>query len=114
MRRRCGPAPGADLIGREFGIQYHAGHVWKLLRQLGWSPQRPAGRALERNEEAIGEWKRRTWPAIRGCKPECVNGFFRQNEEKVERNRWPSRKTWLTSFWRTTRGRKISLAKTGC
>src|SRR5271154_5079926 len=65
MRRRCGPAPGADLIGREFGIQYHAGHVWKLLRQLGWSPQRPAGRALERNEEAIGEWKRRTWPAIK-------------------------------------------------
>lgn len=28
----------ADLIEREFGIHYHAGHVWKLLRQLGWSP----------------------------------------------------------------------------
>ena len=25
----------ADLIEREFGIHYHAGHVWKLLRQLG-------------------------------------------------------------------------------
>ncbi|MEA2874381.1 MAG: hypothetical protein QOH67_4363, partial [Hyphomicrobiales bacterium] len=22
----------ADLIGREFGVHYHAGHVWKLLR----------------------------------------------------------------------------------
>ena len=55
----------ADLIEREFGVHYHAGHVWKLLRQLNWSPQRPKGRAPERNEEAIVEWKRKTWPAIK-------------------------------------------------
>ena len=53
------------LIQEEFGIRYHAGHVWKLLRQLNWSPQRPAGRALERNEEAIDHWKRKTWPGIK-------------------------------------------------
>jgi len=55
----------ADLIEREFGVRYHPGHVWKLLRQLKWSPQRPKGRAVERNEEGIAEWKRRTWPAIK-------------------------------------------------
>jgi transposase len=55
----------ADLIQREFGVSYHAGHVWKILRQLNWSPQRPKGRALERNEEAIAEWKQKTWPAIK-------------------------------------------------
>jgi transposase len=55
----------ADLIEREFGVSYHAGHVWKILRQLNWSPQRPKGRALERNEEAIAEWKQKTWPAIK-------------------------------------------------
>ena len=55
----------AHLIEQEFGVRYHAGHVWKLLRQLNWSPQRPAGRALERNEAAIAEWKRKTWPAIK-------------------------------------------------
>ena len=55
----------AHLIEQEFGVRYHAGHVWKLLRQLNWSPQRPAGRALERNEEAIVEWKQKTWPAIK-------------------------------------------------
>lgn len=55
----------AHLIEQEFGVRYHAGHVWKLLRQLNWSPQRPAGRALERNEQAIIEWKRKTWPAIK-------------------------------------------------
>jgi len=55
----------AHLIEQEFGVHYHAGHVWKLLRQLNWSPQRPAGRALERNEAVIAEWKRKTWPAIK-------------------------------------------------
>lgn len=53
------------LIKEEFGIRYHSGHVWKLLRQLHWSPQRPAGRALERNEEAIDHWKRKTWAGIK-------------------------------------------------
>ena len=55
----------AHLIQEEFGIRYHSGHVWKLLRQLNWSPQRPAGRALERNEEVIDHWKRKTWPGIK-------------------------------------------------
>jgi len=53
------------LIEEEFGVRYHSGHVWKVLRQLNWSPQRPVGRALERDEEAIDQWKRKTWPAIK-------------------------------------------------
>ena len=55
----------AHLIQEEFDVQYHSGHVWKILRQLNWSPQRPAGRALERNEPAIEQWKRKTWPDIK-------------------------------------------------
>ena len=55
----------ADLIERDFGVRYHPGHVWKLLRQLNWSPQRPKGRAVERNEEGIAEWKHHTWPTIK-------------------------------------------------
>ena len=55
----------ARVIHDEFGVRYHEGHVWKVLRALGWSPQRPGGRARERNEEAIREWKRKTWPAIK-------------------------------------------------
>jgi len=55
----------AHLIEQEFGIRYHEGHVWKILIGLGWSPQRPTGRARERNEPAIRAWKSRTWPAIK-------------------------------------------------
>ncbi len=43
----------ARLIGDEFGVDYHEGHVWKILRALDWSPQRPVGKARERNEEQI-------------------------------------------------------------
>jgi transposase len=53
------------LIGRECGVSYHPGHVWKILRQLGWSCQRPAGRALERDEKAIQRWKKERWPELK-------------------------------------------------
>lgn len=55
----------AHLIEQEFGVRYHPGHVWKLLIGLGWSPQRPEGRARERNEAEILHWKRKVWPAIK-------------------------------------------------
>jgi hypothetical protein len=37
-------------------------HAWRLLLALGWTPQRPASRVLERNEAAIRRWKRVRWP----------------------------------------------------
>jgi transposase len=55
----------AHLIEEEFGVRYHEGHVWKILVGLGWSPQRPTGRARERNVEQIRNWKRKTWPATK-------------------------------------------------
>jgi transposase len=55
----------AHLIDNEFGVEYLPGHVWKILDDLGWSCQRPLGRARERNEEAIGRWRRVEWPAIK-------------------------------------------------
>jgi transposase len=55
----------AHLVEKEFGVEYHRGHVWKILVDLGWSCQRPVGRARERNEEEIRRWRRVRWPAIK-------------------------------------------------
>lgn len=55
----------AHLIEQEFGVRYHEGHVWKVLVSLGWSPQRPTGKARERNEEQIRAWNSKTWPGIK-------------------------------------------------
>ena len=40
----------ADLIEQECGVKYQPLQAWRILRQLGWSCQRPVGRALERGE----------------------------------------------------------------
>ena len=55
----------ARLIADECGVAYHEGHVWKILRALEWSPQRPLGKARERNEERIRACRRKTWPATK-------------------------------------------------
>lgn len=55
----------AELIERDFGVKYHAGHVGWLLKKLGWSCQRPTGRAVERDEPAIKRWKKRRWPELK-------------------------------------------------
>lgn len=55
----------AHLIEQQFGVRYHEGHVWKVLIGLGWSPQRPTGRARERDEQRIRVWRKKTWPAIK-------------------------------------------------
>ncbi|MDQ2711894.1 MAG: winged helix-turn-helix domain-containing protein [Acidobacteriota bacterium] len=51
----------ARLIETECGVQYHPGHAWRILRQLGWSCQRPTGRSRERDEAAIRRWKQKRW-----------------------------------------------------
>jgi transposase len=55
----------AVLIEQETGIGYHPGHVWKILKKLGWSCQRPTGRARERDEKAIAHWKKVRWPEVK-------------------------------------------------
>ena len=53
------------LIEQACGVRFTPRHVWWLLRQLGWSCQRPVGRALERDETAIRRWKRVRWPELK-------------------------------------------------
>lgn len=53
------------LIEEQFSVSYHPGHVWRVLRSMGWSCQRPSGKALERDEGAIRRWKRERWPVLK-------------------------------------------------
>jgi transposase len=55
----------AAWIEQRFGIHYHVDHVCRLLHGLGFTPQKPARRAVERDEEAIGQWVSQQWPAIK-------------------------------------------------
>jgi transposase len=60
----------ARLIRLSFGIQYHVDHIGRLLRSMGWTPQKPQRRAVERDEERIQRWIKHQWPQIKK-KPAC-------------------------------------------
>lgn len=53
------------LIRKTTGENYHESHVSRVLRDLGFSCQRPERRAIERDEKKIAQWRRVKWPAIK-------------------------------------------------
>ncbi len=55
----------ATVIERLTGVTYHPGHVWRILRALDWSLQRPATQARERNAAAIRRWVSHRWPGVK-------------------------------------------------
>lgn len=55
----------ATVIERLTGVTYHPGHVWRVLRALGWTLQLPATQARERNAAAIRHWVSHRWPAVK-------------------------------------------------
>jgi transposase len=54
----------ADLIRREFNVSYHHDTVGFLMHDLGFTWQKPACRAKERDEVRIEAWRREVWPEI--------------------------------------------------
>ena len=59
----------AQVIQREFGITYHPAHVSRILKDLGWTPQKPIRRAKQRKETEIRHWKEERWPELKKKPP---------------------------------------------
>src|SRR3972149_1233104 len=55
----------AQLIFDRFGLRYHVDHIGRLLHALGWSPQKPQRRAVERDEDEIRRWVKEEWPRVK-------------------------------------------------
>jgi transposase len=54
-----------QVIEDEFGQQYHAGHVRKLLRQLDYSVQRPTTQLVQADVKQKRKWVRYTYPNLK-------------------------------------------------
>jgi transposase len=54
-----------QLIEAKFTVKMVDSSVWRLLGRLGWSVQRPAGQARERDERAVRTWKAKRWPELK-------------------------------------------------
>jgi putative transposase len=59
-------ARAAALATRLFGVTYTLRGMSYLLHRLGFTPQVPVHRAVERDEAAIAEWRAATWAKVRG------------------------------------------------
>jgi transposase len=50
------------LIERQFGVKFGQTQIWRILGGLGFPVQKPERRAIERDEDAVQTWERKTWP----------------------------------------------------
>lgn len=55
----------AEVIKKEFKITFSEVWVWHIIRDLGFTPQKPQVKAKQRNEKAISEWKTKTLPDLK-------------------------------------------------
>ena len=62
----------AALIEREFGVHYHPRYLERPLKAHGFSVQRPATRAKERDELVIAVWPKRDWVALKKRRAESI------------------------------------------
>lgn len=58
----CGRVAG--VLEEEFGIRYSKSQVSRILKALGWTPQVPITRAIQRDEEVIDRWRSQVWPEL--------------------------------------------------
>lgn len=55
----------AQVIAWEFGVRYHKRHVARLLKELDWTPQKPAVFDIRRDEAEIELWRKEVWPELK-------------------------------------------------
>ena len=53
-----------QLIKDKYDVSYTLQGVGRLLKDWGFTPQRPAKRAIERNDEAVRKWKEEDYPQL--------------------------------------------------
>ena len=57
------------LIATMFHVRVGITTAWEAMRRLGYTPQLPIHRAIERDEPAIAHWRRYQWPAVKESPP---------------------------------------------
>jgi transposase len=67
-------APIVALIATMFHVRVGITTAWEAMRRLGYTPQLPIHRSIERDEAAIAHWRRYQWPAVKGSPPDRPPG----------------------------------------
>jgi transposase len=54
-----------EIIEEEFGIRFHPGHVRKILKEIGFSVQRPTYKLVDADSKKKNKWVRYTYPNLK-------------------------------------------------
>ncbi len=55
----------ADLILKKWNVEYTSSHVRYILRSLRLSFQKPTVKSTKFSQQAVDEWRKHVWPAIK-------------------------------------------------
>lgn len=82
-----------SLIKKQFGIKLSASSVGRLLRQIGFSCQKPLYRAYQQNPEAVAKWKEEVFPQIKKEAKKLGASIYFEDESGV-RSDFHAGRTW--------------------
>ena len=58
-----------ERVGRRYGVTISVWTAGRYLKRWGFTPQKPAPRAMEQNPEAVRRWLEETYPKVRARAP---------------------------------------------
>ena len=86
----------SEVISGEFDVSYNTTHIWRVLKNLGYSAQIPVAVAMEKNPEYVKEWLEKNYPEYVKEADEKNATILFQDESGVQ-SRSNVRRTW--SSW---------------
>lgn len=63
-----------ELVMNLFGIRYSLKGIALVLHDMDWTVQVPDTKASDRDEDAIEDWRKKTWPSVKGSRAGWARG----------------------------------------
>lgn len=82
-----------SLIRKQFGLKLSESSVGRLLRQMGFSCQKPLYRAYQQDPEAVEHWKNRVFPQIKKRAKKLKAAIYFEDESGI-RSDFHAGTTW--------------------
>jgi transposase len=72
------------FIEEKFGKSLHFSNVWRMLKRLGLSSQKPCRKANEQDDKVVKEWIKNVWPSIQEHARRWQAMLYFQDESAVQ------------------------------
>ena len=83
----------SEVISKEFNVNYNTTHIWRVLKNLGYSAQIPVAVAMEKNNDYVGEWLEKDYSEyVKEARKKNATILFQ--DESGMQSRPNVRKTW--------------------